>query len=556
MTPPAEVVHWMFAVGFLFLGLCLLAETIVGREVWRRRSWRAYLWPGVAFLMGILMWPVMVFFTSSAIHMLAHGVWAQAMMVAGAAQLGLVRGKLQKPALEADGAVRVRRLRRRVPHPRAEPLALLAGGVPPPRARLDGARRRADHARPVRAASVARLQRGLRADLPRVRRAASSATGTWRRSSATSRRSRERDESEGARRRRASSRWRCPPPRSRTQTCSSGRRRTARELETSPQAVSLRFDQGVDVFANSIDVRSSTGRAVTAGPAHTIDEGRVATVPLRRLAKGAYTVRWHATSNEGHVLSGRLHVRRAGRSAAADRGLRRRGNHRRASTSSSGATSSGSRCSSAASRSGCSCSGSARLRRVERRFYWVVGIGVVACIELGIVGFLLRAQGRVPATARPARVRRPLAARAGNALRHGVHRDDARLRARRRDPVPGLARRSAGPALAGACLRARALFGALVVGPLGGRGRLELALRARGLGSPLGRLHLGRRARPARRRRLAGGAAPPPRGVPSLLEARGRARRRDGARRARTWRTFGSRRRRTSGTSTTAACCS
>ena len=95
MTPPPEVVHWMFAVGFLFLGLCLLAEAIVGREVWRRRSWRAYLWPGVAFLMGILMWPVMVFFTSSAIHMLAHGVWAQAMMVAGAAQLALVRGKLQ-----------------------------------------------------------------------------------------------------------------------------------------------------------------------------------------------------------------------------------------------------------------------------------------------------------------------------------------------------------------------------------------------------------------------------------------------------------------------------
>jgi hypothetical protein len=95
VTPQPEVVHWMFAVGFLFLGLCLLAETIVGREVWRRRSWRAYLWPSVAFLMGIFMWPVMVFFTSSAIHMLAHGVWAQAMMVAGAAQLALVRGKLQ-----------------------------------------------------------------------------------------------------------------------------------------------------------------------------------------------------------------------------------------------------------------------------------------------------------------------------------------------------------------------------------------------------------------------------------------------------------------------------
>jgi hypothetical protein len=94
MEPPAEVVHWLFGIGFVFLGLCLLAETIVGREVWRSRSWRAYLWPGVMFVMGVGMWPVMVFFTSSAIHMLAHGAWAQAMMLAGAAQLGLVRGKL------------------------------------------------------------------------------------------------------------------------------------------------------------------------------------------------------------------------------------------------------------------------------------------------------------------------------------------------------------------------------------------------------------------------------------------------------------------------------
>jgi hypothetical protein len=97
VTPPAEVVHWMFGTGFLFLGLCLLAEAIVGGDVWRVRSWRAYLWPGTAFLMGVLMWPVMVFFTSSAIHMLAHGAWAQVMMLAGATQLALVRGKLKNP---------------------------------------------------------------------------------------------------------------------------------------------------------------------------------------------------------------------------------------------------------------------------------------------------------------------------------------------------------------------------------------------------------------------------------------------------------------------------
>ncbi len=100
MEPPAEVVHWLFGIGFLFLGLCLLAEAIVGPPVWRARVWRAYLWPGIAFLMGIFMWPVMVFYTSSAIHMLAHSAWAQAMMLAGAAQLGLVRGKLHNQLWE------------------------------------------------------------------------------------------------------------------------------------------------------------------------------------------------------------------------------------------------------------------------------------------------------------------------------------------------------------------------------------------------------------------------------------------------------------------------
>jgi hypothetical membrane protein len=95
VQPPAEHVHWLFATGILFLGLLLLAEAIVGREVLRRRKWRAYLWPSLLFGLGVLMWPVMVFFTNSTIHMLAHSSWAQVMMLAGAAELGLVSGKLK-----------------------------------------------------------------------------------------------------------------------------------------------------------------------------------------------------------------------------------------------------------------------------------------------------------------------------------------------------------------------------------------------------------------------------------------------------------------------------
>jgi len=85
----------LFATGVLFIGLLLVAEAIVGREVWRRRTWRAYLWPAVFFALGVFMWPVMVFFTNSTVHMLAHSVWAQTMMLAGAAELGLVSGKLK-----------------------------------------------------------------------------------------------------------------------------------------------------------------------------------------------------------------------------------------------------------------------------------------------------------------------------------------------------------------------------------------------------------------------------------------------------------------------------
>jgi hypothetical protein len=98
MLPRAEFVHWWFATGFLVLGVLLLAEAIVGEAVWRRRAWRAYLWPSFLFGMGVLMWPVMVFYTNSAIHMLAHGAWAQTMMFAGAAELALVRGKVSHPA--------------------------------------------------------------------------------------------------------------------------------------------------------------------------------------------------------------------------------------------------------------------------------------------------------------------------------------------------------------------------------------------------------------------------------------------------------------------------
>lgn len=92
--PHAEMVHWWFATGFLLLGLLLLGEALVGPEAWALRPWRRYLWPGLCFLLGVLMWPVMALFTNSTIHMVAHGSWAQVLMFAGAAELAVARGKL------------------------------------------------------------------------------------------------------------------------------------------------------------------------------------------------------------------------------------------------------------------------------------------------------------------------------------------------------------------------------------------------------------------------------------------------------------------------------
>jgi hypothetical protein len=94
IMPRAEMVHWWFATGFLLLGLLLVTEVLVGPEVWRRRPWRTYLWPGICFGLGIAMWPVMTFYANSAIHMVAHGSWAEVLMIAGAAELGVARGKL------------------------------------------------------------------------------------------------------------------------------------------------------------------------------------------------------------------------------------------------------------------------------------------------------------------------------------------------------------------------------------------------------------------------------------------------------------------------------
>jgi hypothetical protein len=105
VAPRAEVAHWLFASLALLLGLLLLAEAIVGPEVFRKRSWRAYAWPSVALFAGVMLWLVAILSTFSTLHLLAHALWAQSAMVAGGIQLAVARGKLSSPAWSLVTAV-------------------------------------------------------------------------------------------------------------------------------------------------------------------------------------------------------------------------------------------------------------------------------------------------------------------------------------------------------------------------------------------------------------------------------------------------------------------
>ena len=97
MVPKAETAHWIAAAVALLLGLLLIAEAIVGPEVFRRRAWRAYLFPAVVVASSVGLWIITILSTFSTMHLLAHALWAQAALVAGAVELAVVRGKLRSP---------------------------------------------------------------------------------------------------------------------------------------------------------------------------------------------------------------------------------------------------------------------------------------------------------------------------------------------------------------------------------------------------------------------------------------------------------------------------
>ena len=105
-------------------------------------------------------------------HLLAHAVWAQVALVAGAVRAGARTREAAEPLVVSRPRLRAVRLRGRVSRARAERMAVHALGVPAPRDRLDARRRRALPAGSGAASTAGRLACGFRAHLGAPRRAA------------------------------------------------------------------------------------------------------------------------------------------------------------------------------------------------------------------------------------------------------------------------------------------------------------------------------------------------------------------------------------------------
>jgi len=159
-------------------------------------------------------------------------------------------------------------------------------------------------------------------------------------------------------------------------------------LQSPPRTVALHFDQSVQVEPNAIEVKNEFGKTLSGA---SLAHGQTVRVPLKRLPRGPYTVRWHVLSEDGHVVSG---VFTFGVRAAAPPPTEAYG--------ASGPTTTEHIVRWAYFLSLALLLGGLGFRLLlgreelapaaERRFYAIVGAGVVATIEIGIVAFILRAE--------------------------------------------------------------------------------------------------------------------------------------------------------------------
>jgi copper transport protein len=155
-------------------------------------------------------------------------------------------------------------------------------------------------------------------------------------------------------------------------------------LPRSPSQITLRFDQYVKPLPGSIRLYSAHGGV----PASNVRvDGRTMRASLSKLPKGPYTVRWHAMSGDGHVVSGVFTF-----------GVRARAPAPTEAFGSSGPTRTEDVVrwlyflSLALLVGGMGFRLLVIRRPLPARFYAVTGIGAVATLNVGIAAFILRAE--------------------------------------------------------------------------------------------------------------------------------------------------------------------
>jgi copper transport protein len=159
-------------------------------------------------------------------------------------------------------------------------------------------------------------------------------------------------------------------------------------LPEAPRSVSLRFDQPVQVEPNAVVITNQFGKQFSRT---AVAHGTTVTVPVRRLPRGPYTVRWHALSEDSHIVSGVFTF-----------GVRAKAPLPTEAFGSSGPTRTEHLVRWAYFLSLALLIGGLGFRlqigrgelppAAEKRFYALAGIGVVATLEVGIVAFMLRAE--------------------------------------------------------------------------------------------------------------------------------------------------------------------
>jgi copper transport protein len=160
-------------------------------------------------------------------------------------------------------------------------------------------------------------------------------------------------------------------------------------LASSPPVVTLTFDQSVELLPGSLQLFSAKHPVLLK---RVWSDGLTLKAAVPRLSQGPYTVRWHALSSDGHVVSGIFTF-----------GVRAQAALPTEAFGSSGPTRSEHVVRWLYFLSLALVVGGLGFRllvlrgrpltpRADKRFYATVGIGAVAAIDVGIAAFLLRAE--------------------------------------------------------------------------------------------------------------------------------------------------------------------